>query len=169
MPLKAIRYVSALLLAVLFVSSGGANAAKPQKSYKILHIMSYHAPWRWTDGQLEGFKAGLGDVPAEFKVFQMDTKRNSAPEAIAKKAAQARQLIETWKPDLVYTTDDDVQEHVVNHYVNRELPFVFSGVNKNPATYGFTGSRNVTGVLEQEHFVESVRLLQAGAPGTRRI
>jgi len=30
---------------------------------RILHVMSYHAPWRWTEGQMEGFKVGLGDTP----------------------------------------------------------------------------------------------------------
>jgi len=62
-----------------------------------------------------------------------------------------------------------VQEHVVRHYVDTDLPFVFSGVNKDPATYGFTGSRNVTGVLEHEHFVESLKLLKAVSPEIRRI
>ncbi|MBL8491964.1 MAG: hypothetical protein JNM82_14375, partial [Rhodocyclaceae bacterium] len=35
--------------------------------------------------------------------------------------------------------------------------------------HGFEGTANVTGVLEQEHFVESVRLLQALAPQVRRL
>ncbi|MBI2311403.1 MAG: hypothetical protein HYU77_02750 [Betaproteobacteria bacterium] len=131
--------------------------------------MSYHSPWRWTDGQLEGFKEGLQGLPAEYKVFQMDTKRNSSPEAKEKMGREAMALIEQWKPDLVYTSDDDAQEYVAKHYINKPLPFVFSGVNKAPGAYGFEGSRNVTGVLEQEHFVESVRLLKRIVPGVRKI
>lgn len=169
MALKPIRAMLATLIAALVLSSWSTHAAAPQKTYRILHIMSYHAPWRWTEGQLAGFKEGLGGLRAEFKVFQMDTKRDSSPRSIAKKAREAKELIDTWKPDLVYTTDDDVQEHVVKHYVNRELPFVFSGVNKDPASYGFTGSRNVTGVLEQEHFAESLTLLRTVVPGIRRL
>jgi hypothetical protein len=53
-------------------------AAVAQKTYKILHIMSYHSPWRWTDGQLDGFKEGLGAVSAEYKVFQMDASAIAA-------------------------------------------------------------------------------------------
>lgn len=163
-----------LLLALAWLPAYGAAApAQPapaaQKTFRILHIMSYHSPWRWTDGQLAGFKEALGDVRAEYKVFELDSKRHSDPAAIEKKAREARKLIDTWKPDLVYTTDDDVQEHVVKHYVNTDLPFVFSGVNKDPALYGFKGSRNVTGVVEHEHFAESLRLLRAVAPGVRRI
>lgn len=57
----------------------------------------------------------------------------------------------------------------MRHFVGSDVPIVFSGVNKDPQTYGFDGSGNVTGVLEKEHFVESVRLLQAVVPGVRRI
>jgi hypothetical protein len=55
------------------------RAEPPRRPVRILHVMSYHAPWRWTDGQLAGFKEGLGDVDAQFRVFQMDTKRRSSP------------------------------------------------------------------------------------------
>jgi ABC-type uncharacterized transport system substrate-binding protein len=155
------------------LGAASSAAAVPGRAadapYRILYVMSYHSPWRWTDGQLAGFKEGMGAARAEYRVFQMDTKQNSTPEAKQRKGREARALIDAWKPDLVYTSDDDVQEHVAAHYVNKPLPFVFSGVNKDPGTYGFSGSRNVTGVLEHEHFVESVRLLQAVAPGVRRI
>jgi ABC-type uncharacterized transport system substrate-binding protein len=159
--------------AVLLAGSGGAGAEpstpaqKPK--VKILHVMSYHTPWRWTEWQWQGFKDALGDIPAEYKVFEMDTKRNNSPEAKERKGREARELIEAWKPDLLYTTDDDAQEYVAKHYVGSALPIVFSGVNKDPKTYGFTGSRNVSGVLEHEHFVESVRLLRAMVPQVKRI
>lgn len=157
------------LVAAMAISTAHAAAPAAERTFRILHIMSYHSPWRWTDGQLAGFKEGLGGLRAEYRVFEMDTKRNNSPAAVRRKALEARELIEKWKPDLVYTSDDDVQEHVARHYVNTDLPFVFSGVNKDPAVYGFTGSRNITGVLEQEHFLESVRLLQSAAPHVKRI
>jgi ABC-type uncharacterized transport system substrate-binding protein len=150
-----------------FAQQTEVQAKKPP--YKILYVMSYHSPWRWTDGQLDGFKEGMAGVPAEYKVFQMDTKQNSTRDAKERKGREARTLIESWKPDLVYTSDDDVQEYVAVHYIGKDLPFVFSGVNKTPQAYGFSGSKNITGVLEQEHFVESVRLLQSVAPGVKRI
>lgn len=61
---------------------------------------------------------------------------------------------------MVYTSDDIAQEFVAKYYINSAIPFVFSGVNADPRAYGFTGSHNVTGVLEQEHFVQSVQLLK---------
>jgi ABC-type uncharacterized transport system substrate-binding protein len=150
-------------------SALAASPVPEKKEFRILHVMSYHSPWRWTDRQLEGFQEELKGVKTTYQVFQMDTKRNSAKEHKEKKGQEARSLIETWKPDLVYTTDDDAQEYLAKYYVNKKLPFVFSGVNNDPATYGFAGSENMTGVLEQEHFLESVRLLRKIVPGARRI
>lgn len=152
------------LLLLLWASLPGA-AAEP---FRVFHVMSFDSPWRWTDGQLAGFKEGLG-AAAEYQVFQMDVKKNSSPEAKERKGAEARALIAAWKPDLVYASDDDAQTHVTRHYVNTPLPFVFSGMNKTPADHGLEGAANVTGVLEQEHFIESVKLLQTLAPGVRRL
>ncbi len=137
------------------------------RELKILHVMSHHSPWRWTDGQLQGFKDGLA-APAQFKVFQIDAKRQSTPEEMQARAREARAAIDRWKPDLLYTSDDEAQDLVARHYVNTELPVVFSGVNKPPQSYGFDGAPNVTGVLEHEHSLQSIRLLQALAPGARR-
>ncbi|MDO9532713.1 MAG: hypothetical protein Q7O12_11380, partial [Deltaproteobacteria bacterium] len=55
----------------------GAGTDLAQKHWKILHIMSYHSPWKWTDGQLEGFKAALRGLNIEYKVFQLDMKRKT--------------------------------------------------------------------------------------------
>lgn len=131
--------------------------------------MSYHSPWKWTDDQFNGFKYALRDLDTEYKVLQMDVKRNNSMESIQKATIEARKTIETWKPDLVYSTDDAAQKHIVKHYVNSTTPFVFSGVNINPIQYGFLGSDNVTGVMEQEHFIETIKLLKKIAPQVKKI
>ena len=163
-----------ILLGTLFILSITlADTAKsspiPSRKFKILHIMSYHSPWEWTDTMYAGFKDALKDVNVEYKVFQMDAKRNSAPTWQNKVGKEARELIDSWKPDLVYTTDDDVQQYVVKYYINTKTPFVFAAINADPGDYGFTGSKNVTGVLEIEHFVESVKLLKQVVPKTVKI
>ncbi|WP_088104535.1 ABC transporter substrate-binding protein [Halalkalibacter urbisdiaboli] len=140
-----------------------------EEAFKILHIMSYHSPWEWTDIQLEGFQAALDGVNVEYKVFQMDTKNISSEEHKLQKGEEARALIESWKPDLVFASDDDAQQYVTAHYVNTSLPIVFSAINQDPAAYGFTDSKNVTGVLEYEHFVESVNLLTQVVPDVKKI
>lgn len=141
--------------------------AKPK--FKILYIMSYHSPWEWTDGQLNGFKAAFKDIEVEYKSIQMDTKNHSSEEWKQQVVQEAKALIESWQPDLVYTSDDDVQKYIAKDYVNTDIPFVFSAVNADPAEYGFTGSKNVTGVIEHQHFVESVRLLKQMVPEVKEI
>lgn len=147
----------------------GANLANAKKNWKILHIMSYHSPWKWTDGQLEGFKAALRGLNIEYKVFQLDMKRRTDEAWKKAVSREARELIASWKPDLVYTSDDYAQEYVAKHYINQKLPLVFSGVNADPSVYGFVGSSNITGVLEEEHIVETIKLLKQIAPTVKKI
>src|SRR3990167_8726741 len=74
-------------------ASGLALAQEAPKKFKILHIMSYHSPWEWTDDQLRGFQQALEGVDAEYKVFQMDTKRKSSEEWKEQVGREARDLI----------------------------------------------------------------------------
>lgn len=141
----------------------------PSKTFKILHIMSYHADWQWNAEQFDGFKDALSGLDVEYKVFELDTKRQSSPEWIAQVSQEARDLIDAWQPDLVYTNDDSAQEYVAQYYVDTDTPFVFSAVNADPWVYGFTGSTNVAGVLEQEHFVGTVCLLKEIAPDITKV
>jgi ABC-type uncharacterized transport system substrate-binding protein len=168
-----VALVFAICLAILPVigsQAGSALGADPlEPAYKILHVMSYHSPWRWSDGQLDGFKDALKGLDIEYRVFQMDTKRHSEKKWKLQKGLEARALIDAWKPDLVYATDDDAQAYVTKHFINKDMPFVFSGVQNPPEMYGFPGSRNIAGVLEHELFTESVKLMQAIVPKMRRI
>ena len=139
------------------------------RRYKILHVMSYHAPWKWTDDQFNGFKYALRDLDVEYRVFQMDTKRHSTEEWKEQVGKEARDLIDTWQPDLVYLTDDNAQEYVTKYYINQDIPFVFAGVNTDPAEYGFIDGTNIAGVLEREHIVQTIGLLKTIAPDVKKI
>lgn len=165
----AVRLRRRALVQALAALPVTAAAALPAASpVRIFHVMSYHSPWRWTDWQLEGFRDALG-LPLQLRVFQMDNKRQSGPGLMEQMGARARAQIDQWKPDLLYVSDDVAAEHVARHYAGSQLPVVFSGVNADPAQYGLAGAPNLTGVLEQEHFVESVRLLQSMVPQARRL
>jgi ABC-type uncharacterized transport system substrate-binding protein len=78
-------------------------------------------------------------------------------------------VVDQWAPQLIYTTDDDAQDLVTRYYLNTPIVQVFSGVNKAPAQYGFDKASNVTGVVEHEHFAESVQLLKKVVPGMKRM
>ncbi|MHC1742426.1 MAG: ABC transporter substrate-binding protein [Syntrophobacteraceae bacterium] len=147
----------------------GDESRRPGQPFKILHVMSYHSNWEWTDDLMQGFMDGTAGMPAEYRSFEMDTKRRNSEEWKQEVGREARNIIDAWKPDLVYATDDNAQKHVTSHYINSRVPFVFSAVNGAPAEYGFVGSSNITGVQEHEHFVETVNLLCTIVPKIRKI
>lgn len=136
---------------------------------RVLHVMSYHADWQWNRDQFDSFRTELADLDVEYQVIEMDMKRNSAASWQEEISARALDLIESWQPDLVYSNDDYAQEHVVQHYTAGDTPFVFSGVNAAPERYGFDQRGDVTGVMEREHYAETVALLREIAPGMHKI
>ena len=161
-----------VFVSIVFLFPGTIHAqdnSRLKKKWKILHIMSYHSPWKWTDDQFNGFKSSLKGMDITYKVYQMDGKRKTSDNDKELAGKQARNLIESWKPDLVYTTDDNAQDQVTRFYINSDIPFVFSGVNLNPYKYGFLGAKNITGIMEQEHFSQTVNLLQQIVPGVKKI
>jgi len=65
-----------------------------------------------------------------------------------KTGLEAKQLIDSWKPDIVITADDNAARFVIQaHYKDSTIPFVFCGVNWTADEYGFPYS-NVTGMVE---------------------
>ena len=136
---------------------------------RIFHVMSFDSPWRWTDGQLAGFREGLDDPQAEVQVFQMDVKRHRGDAARAERGRLAREAVARWKPDLLYLSDDDAVAQVARPLAGSALPIVFSGVNRSLAEHDLEGASNVTGVREREHVVETLHLLKSLAPQIRRL
>lgn len=153
----------------LAVASALPRWARAARSPRIAHVMSFDSPWRWTDGQLKGFTETLDLPGADIRVFQMDVKRHAHADAKAERGRLARAFVDEFRPDLLYASDDDAQQHVTRHYLGTRLPLVFSGVNRDPVAHGFDGAPNVTGVLEREHAAETLRLLRELVPGLRRI
>lgn len=173
--LLAMTLIAVLLLAACTTTIDEQAQQQPadeqaQKTYKVLHVMSYHSPWEWTDMQLQGFKDGLGtDLDVEYQVYQLDGKQHSDPESLEAAGQKARTAIDEWQPDLVYTNDDLAQTYITKHYLNTTTPLVFSGVNSAPSTYGFDASTNVAGVLESEHSAQTIKLLREIDPSIQTI
>lgn len=145
----------ALAMAWLTLLAGPALA----EPLKILHVMSYRSDWAWNQDQLKGFMNGLGTTDVTLKIVELDAKHRTQAQLEAA-AQEAVALVRDWKPDLVYTNDDVAQAEVTVHFLNDKVPFVYSGVNKEPRDYGFERAANVTGVLEREHFAGTLSLLR---------
>ncbi len=166
---RSTRRLAIGVAAALAVVALAPRPARARPAPRIAHVMSFDSPWRWTDGQLQGFREGLGLPEADIRVFQMDVKRHASDAAKAERGRQARAFVDAFAPDLLYASDDDAQQHVTRHYLGTRLPLVFSGVNRDPAAHGFEGVANVTGVLEREHVQETLRLLRELVPSLRRV
>jgi ABC-type uncharacterized transport system substrate-binding protein len=148
-------------IAVL-LCTGTSLAAKK----KVLFIDSYHAGYAWSDGEVQGAKSVIGDK-YDFKVIHMDTKRNSSAEAQKKAGDEAKAEIDSWKPDVVITADDNAAKLViVPFYKDSDIPFVFCGINWDASSYGFP-SKNVTGVLEVSVIKPLLDSMQKFAKGSR--
>ncbi|WP_199873356.1 ABC transporter substrate-binding protein [Ideonella sp. A 288] len=166
------RRALGLALATPVAALGQPASAPPRPvalAPRILHVMSFESPWRWTDGQFDGFRETLALPQAQWKVFEMDTKRHRTDEAKAERGRLALELIGQWKPDLVYLSDDDAVAHVARPLAGQPLPIVFSGVNRDLDLHGLRGAPNITGVLEREHVSMTLRLLQGIVPEAHRL
>ncbi len=114
---------------------------------KCLFVASYHRGFEFQDKVEKELRSVLNGK-CEIKQFDMDTKRNPAPEFCRQKALEAKSLIESWKPDIVIVSDDNASKYLVKpYYKDAKLPIVFTGVNYSVKEYGYPYS-NVTGMIE---------------------
>lgn len=183
-PRSLFAIVAALVaLAAAFAPSLSQAAADDSSAIsakkRVLYIDSYHADFVWvrllTEGILSSFNIkkdadGALDQsasPVQLKVFHMDTKRNPSPEFIQASVTKARQLIDSWKPDVVIASDDNASKYLVApHYKDSDIPFVFCGLNAEPAEYGYPFS-NVTGMTETILMPDLIKILGQHARGMR--
>jgi len=155
---RTLQLVLLPLLILIFLFLSPSHAAAP----KILVVHSYH------EDQLEhvvemtkGIEEALAGAHCQLRFFHMDTKRNNTEQWKRVAGQEAKRIVAEYRPQVVITMDDNAQQYFAKDYAGEPSPpyFVFSGVNGEPAQYGFP-SANVTGVLERPNVVESIELLQ---------
>ena len=135
---------------------------------KCLFVSSYHQGYAWSDGVEVGLRRTLEDK-CTLRQFDMDTKRQKEIDQIKAAAQAARELIETWQPDVVITADDHAARHLIKPYFrDAAVPFVFCGVNWSVKEYGFP-YRNVTGMIEVAPVTAMIAEAKALIPGASRV
>ena len=94
---------------ILFIFSTLVNANSIVKKKKVLYVNSYHKGLYWSDGIEKAIKNTLlkSGIPINFKRIEMDTKRNSSEEYKLRIAKKVKDLIESFNPDVVITSDDN--------------------------------------------------------------
>ncbi len=143
----------------LVAAALGLFAAEPAIG-RVLILHSYHAEFDWVQGINDELMPSLEAAGIPFRTFYMDTKRRSGMAWKKESARLAKEIIDTYAPDVVIAVDDNAQEHVVRDYCGRSpIQFVFAGVNADPETYGYPAP-NVTGILERTYPGQTLNLLK---------
>lgn len=134
---------------------------------KVLFIDSYHEGYAWSDGITSAVKKVIGASGNELKIIRMDTKRNGSEEFIKEAAKKAKEVIDSYKPDVVIAADDNASKYVIApNYKDAALPFVFCGVNWDAGSYGFP-CKNITGMVEVSPVPLVLKYLKMYAKGDR--
>lgn len=154
-------------------SAGAQTVERPAESQqikKVLVLHSYHFEYEWVLAINRGISLVLSSVPTvEIQHFYMDTKRQTNVEWKQQVSAEVLAFIETWRPDVIIAADDNAQELVGREIAEKGTPaWVFCGVNNEAQKYGYP-TKNVTGVLERPHLIESLEFFKKINPQVRNI
>lgn len=118
---------------------------------RVLYIASYSLEDEWSSSIKGGIQSVLSSREnTTFKAVSMETMGMTASDRdkVETAALEAKELIDSWKPHVVITSDDNAAKYlIVPYFKDKDLPFVFCGVNWDASKYGFP-SKNVTGVIE---------------------
>lgn len=154
-----------MLILILFCHP---SLAEPNlKGKRVLYVNAYHQGYPWSDGISAAIQRVLRDKGIDLKIAYMDTKRRTTDESKRVSALRVKAQIDSFKPDVVITSDDDPAKYLIMPYFkDEELPFVFCGVNWDASAYSFP-YQNVTGILEVSHLDEALRHIQPYAKGKR--
>lgn len=146
---------------------------------KVLFVNSYHKGYKWSDDVETGLMKALDltsdEVSGEqrnknnldFKVIRMNTKLQPGEEQIRKVAFEIKELIDSWRPDVVVASDDNAVKFVIAPYfTGSSMPVVFCGVNYDAGVYNLP-SDNSTGMIEVDLLAETISILKEYAAGER--
>ncbi len=156
------------------LGSAGTGAAASTDELKILAIHAYHQGYGWTEGQHEGFASTLkSKLPqTELQIYSeyLDTKRRSFDPAYRTFFLNyLRDKYQNFKPDLIYTTDDNGLTFVLEEAreVFTTVPIVFSGVNNLNQERHLTPS--MQGIFERLQVQQNLDLLRKLHPDLNEI
>lgn len=155
-----------MIVSVLFICSLFPAISQAAK-FKVLVVMSYEEKLSWCENMKKGIETALGEL-SEIKYFYMNTMENF--EGGARKAEEAYNLFQEFKPDGVIAADDNAQVLFVVPYLKDKVktPVMFCGVNAEPEQYGYPAS-NVSGMLERLHMKESIAYAQQIVPSIKTV
>ena len=156
---KIIIFLFAALLALMSCSKS------PEK---LLVIYSYHPEHEWCRQEKRGIEDVFSDKNIIIESFYMDTKRKTNKTWEKNITNEAILKIKSFKPDLVIVCDDNACRLVAAQFIDKKLPFVFTGINEDPNVYGMP-AKNITGVIERKLIPGTIDLLKKLVPSVKTI
>lgn len=144
---KILKYIFVISLSFYFVYF---NAEKS----RILIVHSYALDYSWVKSINEGMNRAFGNRTDFSTHWQyMNTKNHPSIGYKQKMGVLIRRMIAQLQPSVIIAIDDDAQDFVAKFYVDDpNISIVFCGVNAELDAYGYTNSKNVTGILERVPF-----------------
>lgn len=152
----------------------GFSAEKVDHKQRILILHSYSQEYDWTKLQHNAFVQRLNrfpDIHSEISSEYMDTKRvKLTPEYERFFAGYLKRKYTDYKPDAIYTTDDNALKFYMAHKSELfgNVPVFFSGINDS----SLRDSLNIheyTGVYETKDIGPNIELIKQFSPQTRDI
>ncbi|MCP4134866.1 MAG: hypothetical protein GY754_28080 [bacterium] len=116
---------------------------------RVLILHSYYTDFSWVRDINTGIDRILKDRPYNIRFHYMDTKRHPQLKFKQKAGVRALEVIEKWQPDVIIALDDNAQQYVSRHLVNKSgVSLLYAGTNEDPSKYGFDRAVNVSGISE---------------------
>jgi PAS domain S-box-containing protein len=166
-PLRTV-ILGLLLCFALLPTAAGESAGNKQ----ILLINSYHAGFSWSDEEEQGLVERFREVfPAiDLPVEYLDAKRYPEKSSLVRMKAYLANKYRGKKFDLIVALDDPAVEMLT--VSGKELfpgvPVVFAGVS-NFNIYAKNGRKKITGVLEKQDIIRTIKTALELQPGIREI
>ena len=186
-----IRPALVLVLAILAMTAGcDASVSEPataevDDARRVLIVHSYSDAFLWTREIGQGITQGLArrglvrDHDYLLETFAMDTRITfTSPRQIEERANEALVAIGTFRPDLLFVTDDIALERVAVPYAEQNpgapLPTIFAGINVDPTVYAPIVSLDqpggsITGTLERIPYAEAFATAKRLFPDATRV
>ncbi len=147
--------VFVLLLLALLVAF---NHQKP----RVLILHSFSESGQWETAVNTGIQRELArnrePIAVRWRYMALSPHMNAKQWAAA--AQRSRATIDSWRPDVLVAIGEEAQDYVGRHYAGRPGPRLVYAMGEDPASFGYAGAPNVTGVHEALPLAQIVELLR---------
>ena len=188
-----LTYSGLCIPAILFFLFSVAPAEATGLRTRIFIVDSYNPEYLWSQDTAAGVGKALIDFQfldntrqvdelntrfsvesskSVIKKAWMDTKRKNSKLEIGDATARIVNEIKIFNPDIIFLGDDNAANYIGNHFIDREIPVVFWGINGLPLKYGLIDSlehpgHNVSGIYQVGYTKECLEYLVQLAPGVK--